>query len=366
MALRLIDVYIPEDTEAAVREYVNDNTDWSILGSWSTSLGAGRAIVKILVDVEETEAITDYLSEQFAGDEDFRIIVMGVEATVPVKRDVSGDDVGAPETEVRAGGSETIDDPASDAPDEHGSSSEEREGRSGFGRVGREEIYHGMLDAVKVTPVYFVLVLLSTVVASIGLMRDNVAIIIGAMVIAPLLGPNIALALASILGDSGLGRKAVKASVLGVGLALSASVLFGVLFDFNPAAQEIASRTQVGVADIVLALSAGGAGALSLTAAVPSGVIGVMVAVALLPPLAVSGILAGGGYWAAAGGALLLLAVNMICVNLAAVLTFLVQGIRPSRWWEAQQARRASRWALAVSAGALALLTLLILESGLL
>ncbi len=72
-----------------------------------------------------------------------------------------------------------------------------------------------------------------------------------------------------------------------------------------------------------------------------------MVAVALLPPFVVFGLLAASGEFAAAGGALLLVATNVICVNLAGVVTFVVQGVRPLSWWEVERARRATRVALA-------------------
>jgi len=86
-----------------------------------------------------------------------------------------------------------------------------------------------------------------------------------------------------------------------------------------------------------------------------------MVAVALLPPLVVVGLLTGAGQTSQATGALLLLLTNIICLNLAGVTTFLVQGIRPRSWWKAGKARRATRRALLLWTGLLLLLTVLIL-----
>ena len=74
--------------------------------------------------------------------------------------------------------------------------------------------------------------------------------------------------------------------------------------------------------------------------------VGVMVAVALLPPLVAAGLLGGGGHWEDAAGASLLLLTNMACINLAAVATFLMQRVRPRTWWEAERARRATRIAV--------------------
>ena len=98
----------------------------------------------------------------------------------------------------------------------------------------------------------------------------------------------------------------------------------------------------------------GAAGALAFTAGVPAVVVGVMVAVALLPPLAVAGMLAGAGEPGAVG-ALTLCLTNVTCINLSAMATFYLQGVRPRTWWEAGRARRATvravvAWALLLAA----------------
>ena len=180
------------------------------------------------------------------------------------------------------------------------------------------------------------------------------------MVIAPLLGPNVALAFATTLGDGKLARNALYANAVGVLTALSLAVLLGFAFHVDPGLPAIASRTEVGLDHVLLALAAGIAGALAFTRGVPVALIGVMVAVALLPPLVVTGLLLASGKLSGALGAALLLAVNIICVNLAGVVTFLAQGIRPRNWWEAERAKKASRTALVVWVVLLGVLTLLI------
>ena len=86
-----------------------------------------------------------------------------------------------------------------------------------------------------------------------------------------------------------------------------------------------------------------------------------MVAVALLPPLVTTGLLLGGGHLALASGALSLFLVNLICVNLAGVTTFLLQGIKPTSWWEKDRAVIATRVAIGLSVTLLAVLVGLIL-----
>ena len=163
-----------------------------------------------------------------------------------------------------------------------------------------------------------------------------------------------ALALATTLGDLTLLRHALLTALAGIATAIVLSVILGVMLQVNPASPEIASRNAVGLGDIVVALASGSAGALAFTTGVSTTLIGVMVAVALLPPLVAFGLLLGGGYPALAMGALSLFLMNLICVNLAGVMTFLVQGIRPATWWEKGRAVKATRTAIVLWAALLA------------
>ncbi len=212
------------------------------------------------------------------------------------------------------------------------------------------------------------MVIISSIVASIGILNGNIAVIIGAMVIAPLLGPNVALALATTLGDLELLKNCIKSNLTGIIAALIFSLVLGFLLndrltintDLKEFYPELYSRTQVGMGDIALALASGSAGALSFTMGLPSALIGVMVAVALLPPLVTFGMLIGAGLIEPAIGAVLLLSVNIICVNLAGVATFLFQGVRPRTWWEASRAKRSSRIAILIWTALLLILILII------
>lgn len=131
------------------------------------------------------------------------------------------------------------------------------------------------------------------------------------------------------------------------------------MLDINPGAPEIVARTDVGYGNIVLALAAGAAGSLAFTTGVPAVLVGVMVAVALLPPLTTAGMLAGDGHWFQAGNALLLLIANIASVNLAAMATFVIQRIQPRTWWEAERAKKA-QW-IAIATWALTLIVLAVI-----
>lgn len=338
MPLRLLEVIIPEANGEEIKALIEDE---SIISFWQEEVIDTGLLIKMLLSVEKTEKILDSLEQKFAGAEGFRVVLLPVEATIPRIAEEE------PEPSTSDEG-ETDEDQEKKAP-----------------RISREELYSDIVDNTKFTNIYVAMVIFSAIVAAAGLLRDSVAIIIGAMVIAPLLGPNVGLALATTLGDTKLGRSALKTNLIGVAIGLGLSIFIGFTFSVNPDTPEIASRTEVVFSDIVVALASGSAGVLAFTSGAPVALVGVMVAVALVPPLIAFGLLIGSGNLPEAVGALLLLLTNLICVNLAGVTTFWVQGIRPRSWWEANKAKKATRLALALwSVLLIILIAVIILSQG--
>lgn len=327
MALRLIELVFPEDANTRVEEALEDR---EVVGTWQDRRGEEFVVLHLLVKAEETEPIMDRFEQQFSALPDFRMVLFPVEAALPRQE-------AAPEEDPS---------PAAEA----------SEPVEKMQRVSREELHEEATDAASPSRVFLALTFLSAIVAAVGLMRNDMAVIIGAMVIAPLLGPNVALALATTLDDRSLAREALKTSVLGFGIALVLSVAIGLIWTPDPDVSAIASRTRLGYDDLLLALAAGSAGTFAFTSGLSGAVIGVMMAVALLPPLVTFGMLLGSGNIALAMGAGLLTAANIICVNLAGVATFLVQGVRPRSWWEAEKAKRRTRRAAVIWAALLGVL----------
>jgi uncharacterized hydrophobic protein (TIGR00341 family) len=327
MSLRLIELTV---SDAVADRLPGALESAEVLEHWREPTLESRVLVRILVATDKSEAVLDVLERQFTDTEGFRVILLPVEATIPRPPEPEPE----PEPPARS-----------------------RAGR--VGRVGREELLNDLASGTRITAVYLALIVLSTIVAAVGLMRDNIAVVIGAMVIAPLLTPNVALALATTLGDFDLMRKALKTNLAGLATSLVVAVAVGALLPRVDSAQ-IMSRTETGFADIVLALAAGAAGALVFTTGVPATLVGVMVAVALLPPLVAAGLRVAVGDAAGAGGAFLLLMTNVICVNLAAVVTFLARGVGPRTWWEADKARRATRKAVLLWGALLVVLAVIV------
>lgn len=336
MSLRLIEMFHPEGYKNVVKESLKE---LDVLDIWQETVEGDRAHMKILVSTSKTESVLDLLEKRYSHMEGFRIILLPVEATLPRPR---------PEEKIHI---------------ESKAAPSTKHTISGFIRVSREELYADIEKTVRVSWVFIAMVFFSSIVASVGILRNNIVFIIGAMVIAPLLGPNVALSLATTLGDIDLSRRAIRAIGFGILIALVSSIAIGMLLEVNPMIPELRIRTEVSLGDIVLALAAGSAAALSFTSELFSALIGVMVAVALLPPLVTFGLLTASGQWELALGSLYLFLINLICVNLAGVVTFLIQGIRPLTWWEASKAKKATRIALLIWAFLLMTLVVMILLS---
>lgn len=204
----------------------------------------------------------------------------------------------------------------------------------------RQVLYSTIASGGKPTLSYYAYVVLATLVAAVGLLTDSVAVVIGAMVIAPLLGPLLALAFGSTLGDAALIRRSLMSASSGIGLALALSFGAGVLFPLDVETQEITSRLGVGLDGLLVAIASGAAGALAASRGTPGALVGVMVAVAILPPTTVVGLMLGQGRIMDAWGALQLLGLNIAGLQLAAQAVFVANGIRPGRWWEKRGARQ--------------------------
>ena len=213
--------------------------------------------------------------------------------------------------------------------------------KEGSAVTSRESLYQEVEKGARIDFNFFLLVILSTAVATIGLIEDNIAVVIGAMVIAPLLGPNLALSLGTALGDVDLMRKSIRTLALGIAIAIGISVNIGWFWPGELNSHELMARTEANLDSIALALASGAAATLSLTTGLSSVLVGVMVAVALLPPSVTLGIMLGKGEMQLAIGAGLLLAINIVCVNLASKLVFFFKGFRPRTWLEKERAKLA-------------------------
>lgn len=176
---------------------------------------------------------------------------------------------------------------------------------------------------------YFIMNILSAIIASYGLVTNSAAVVIGAMLVAMMLGPITGIALAIIDHRMPLLRKSLITVIVGVSLVVLVGFIVGWLHKDQPLTAEILSRTQPTSMDLMIALAGGTAGAYAMVSPHLSvAVVGVAVATALVPPLAASGILFANGETQLGLGALLLALTNIIAIQFTNALVLWLLGFR--------------------------------------
>ena len=195
----------------------------------------------------------------------------------------------------------------------------------------RQEAYVRIRHNARPTREFYVLIFLASMIAAFGLLLDSAAVIIGAMLVAPLMSPIVGTGMALVLGDVRYLRMALTTVLKGVLLAILVGFIAGLLRLDHPLTPQILARTQPGLLDLGVALFSGMAGAYALSYSNAAGALpGVAIAAALVPPLATVGIAFAAGQPREGLGALLLFGTNFVAISFATAIVFLTLGYRPA------------------------------------
>jgi len=212
------------------------------------------------------------------------------------------------------------------------------------GRIDLEELerlHTDMLGESVADTSYLVLVVTSCAIATFGLLSNSAAVIIGAMIIAPLMSPIRALAFGALEGNLLLVRRAAASVLLGTLLALAIAWLLGRVVGITSFGSEVLARSSPNLLDLGVAVAAGGvSGYAKINPKVSASLPGTAIAVALMPPVCVIGLGLSQGDWGLSQGATLLYVTNLLGITLSCMLTFLLAGYAPI-----EQAQKALLWA---------------------
>jgi len=279
-----------------------------------------RIATRLLVQPENRQKVLDSLQLVLKNVENYRILIIPLDTVLPKSVEPEPEHLSEEEkAENKA---------------------KEKENKRAALMNTREEILTQVEKDALLDSNFILLVVLSAIVAAIGLLENNLAVIVGAMVIAPLLGPNIAFSLGASLGEKKLVIESLKTIFVGVVVAILFSIGIGLLWPGTFDSVELMSRTDVAYSGTAIALASGAAASLSLVSGTSSVLVGVMVAVALMPPAVTIGLMLSIGEYNHSLGAALLLAVNIVCINLSSKLIFLFRGIKPRTWLETHKANQ--------------------------
>ncbi|MEG3903255.1 DUF389 domain-containing protein [Microcoleus sp. B4-C5] len=193
---------------------------------------------------------------------------------------------------------------------------------------------------------YLVLILGSCIIATFGLLSNSAAVIIGAMIIAPLMLPIRGLAFGAVEGNVIIFRKGLVALAVGTVLAIFLACFLGALVQIPDFGSEVLARSKPTLLDLGIAIAAGGiSGYAKVQPKVSATLAGTAIAVALMPPICVIGLGLSQANWSLSLGASLLYLTNLLGITLSCMLTFLMAGYTPLH-----RARKAIFWALALTA----------------
>ena len=193
------------------------------------------------------------------------------------------------------------------------------------------DLFVALREDAKINSAYFTLIVLSTMLATVGLYLSSTSVLVGAMLLAPLMAPIISLAMGLLRRDKVLLQKSSIKITIGVVIALMAAALISLLFPHKPITPEMEARLNPTVLDLAVASIAGIAGAYTKSfKEIMQSLAGVAIAVALVPPLSVAGIGLGQGDIHFFAQAFLLFSTNLIGIIFAATFTFRILGFSPA------------------------------------
>ena len=193
-----------------------------------------------------------------------------------------------------------------------------------------KELLGSLRDSANFSYTYLILMILSTLLATTGLFANSSPVIIGAMILAPLMAPIISLSMGVVRADTFLLANSAKTLVFGVLMALLFSSLYTFLIPLEQITSQMQGRLNPNLLDLMVAVFSGIAGAYATSKEeVAKSLAGVAIAVALVPPLSVTGIGIGLGNIEVIYGSFLLFITNLVGITLSAALTFIVLGFAP-------------------------------------
>jgi len=306
MALRLVTVILNKEQKPTLLQILKDFSN--LHRYWvDTNERVDELSVSILINADYTQGLLEKIQNVIPRKDLYQMLVVAVEAAIPKL-----EEPGKKEEKPKVTKS-----------------------------IAYDEIYLSVANQARLTPNFILLVIFSTIVAVIGILGNELPTLIGAMLIAPLLGPNLALALGTVLCDTKLMRRAIRTNVVGVIVCLIFSYLTGVVLDYFSVIQFSGYLViHLSYSSIVLAIASGAAAALYLVEGAPGSLVGIMIATALLPPTTVTGIAISIGHYHDALSSFLLLIINIVCISLSANVIFLMKGIKPYEWHKKRQAMK--------------------------
>jgi len=214
-----------------------------------------------------------------------------------------------------------------------------QETRGSSSILSQEELYSKAQESAEFDTAQWGLIGLSSIIAAFGLASDNLIVVIGAMMLAPLLSPFVSGALSLTVGDRKLMISSLKAGIISVLIAVALSFVAVIPFpvNMNPTLQLVSTPS---IISILLAVFVGAAAALTFATGLRDEIAGVAVAIALVPPISSIGIGLRMGDLGLVANASTVASMNMLAVIISGYLCFKILGLKPSTYYKKKQAQK--------------------------
>lgn len=300
MELQLIEMYSSKDFN-----YLNDLLEnFPHISYWISDVEDNKTRTRILVEKEDAEKILNHLEKLNNENNDFQALLFPVNAFFPSKYYEHNEE-------------NDVDD---------------------VNRASKHELYSIVRSSSSINVSFFWFTVLAAIVVTVGIIQNSPVFVIGANVIDPSIGPILGVSFASILGDQKLARHSILTALFGLSIPFTISILYGYFFKLPVNSNEFLAQTNVQIIDMIVAIAAGAAGALSFIKRSHGQLVGVMVSLAVLPPTVVLGMFIGASKWQEALMPLLMLLININAILLSAILVFWLSGIKPVNWKDIEDA----------------------------
>lgn len=196
----------------------------------------------------------------------------------------------------------------------------------------RDDVLRRLSEQSQTDHGYYLMVVLSIIIATLGLILDSAAVIIGGMIVSPMLYPMIAIGAAIATGDANLLKHSLSVTLKSSAVAIVGAIVITFISPLDEPTREILSRTEPTLIDLIVALASGLAGAYAIIEKDRLiSLMGVAVAAAIVPPLSVTGYAVATASPSLLLGGSLLFLTNLLAIIMATIVLFYLMGFRPGR-----------------------------------
>ncbi|MCF2144242.1 MAG: TIGR00341 family protein [Candidatus Heimdallarchaeota archaeon] len=212
-------------------------------------------------------------------------------------------------------------------------------------RISIEELEHNVVSLAKTDFNYISFIILSSIIAAMGLVTDNNITLIASMIVAPLMGPIVAMAFGAVTSNQKILKEGTIAELWGMIISIGIGFVIGLAYHFTQTEPStfIIARGEPNIVDLVVAIASGLTAGICFVSGTSLALVGVAAAAALLPVVVNVGISLGMFEWRLALGSLVLFITNLVSIHLGCMIIFWIRKVEPPKAVKRVKAKKSLR-----------------------